>query len=181
MTAAPLEHYDTLPSVETADLRGLWRGSGVPTGHPLDGALERLGWFGKRFDDDDRVHPLVFRAGHGLTTVNPGLMPLAVALRVAPALRTAPAAVAFRAVRPLVATRRHRGRLREVRYRGVVSAALVYDDLPVIDAFRADTDGSVLGAMDARGMAQPYLFRLRRVGTTGADAGVEAGRRRAGA
>ncbi len=44
-------------------LRGLWRGSGEPTGHRLDGVLEQLGWFGKRFEDDERVHPLVFRTG----------------------------------------------------------------------------------------------------------------------
>ena len=163
MTGAGLEHYDSLPPLRSAHLRGLWRGFGVPTGHPLDGALERLGWFGKRFDDDEHVHPLVFRARHGLTSVHPGLVPLGLMLRVAPAMRFTPAPVGFMVVRPLMATRRHRARLREVRYRGVVSAALVYDDLPVIDAFRADADGSVLGAMDARGMAEPYLFRLRRV------------------
>lgn len=160
---AALAHYDALPPVATTALRGLWRGTGVPTGHPLDGVLERLGWFGKRFDDDDRVHPLVFRAGQGLSSVHPGLVPLGVVVRLAPVLRRAPAAAAFRVARPLLATRRHRARLREVRYRGVVSAALLYDDLPVVDAFRADVDGSVLGAMDARGTAEPYLFRLRRV------------------
>jgi hypothetical protein len=161
MTA--LDRFDALPPVATADLRGLWRGSGVPTGHALDGVLERLGWFGKRFDDDERVHPLVFRAGRGLITVNPALVPLGLVLRVTPLLRTAPAAAAFAAVRPLTRTRRPRARLREVRYRGVVSAALVYDDLPVIDAFRAVGDGSVLGAMDAREMTEPYLFALRPV------------------
>jgi hypothetical protein len=158
-----LDRFDALPPVATSDLRGLWRGSGVPSGHPLDGVLERLGWFGKRFDDDERVHPLVFRTGRGLAGVNPALVPLRLVLRAAPLLRTAPAATVFAAARPLVATRRPRARLREVRYRGVVSAALVYDDLPVIDAFRAAADGSVLGAMDARGMAQPYLFALRPV------------------
>lgn len=97
-----------------------------------------------------------------LVDLHPGRVPLAVVLRLAPLLRTPPAGPAFAVVRPLLRTHRHRARLREVRYRGVVSAALVYDDLPVIDAFRADDDGSVLGAIDARGMAQPYLFRLRR-------------------
>lgn len=166
-SSAALEHYDALPPLATADLRGLWRGSGVPTGHALDGALEALGWFGKRFDDDDSVHPLVFRTRRGLASVHPGRVPLAVVLRVAPLLRTAPAAAAFAVVRPALTTRRPRARLREVRYRGVTSAALVYDDLPVIDAFRRDDDGSVLGAMDARGMARPFLFRLHRTGTAG--------------
>lgn len=162
MTGTALDRFDALPPVAPFDLRGLWRGEGVPSEHPLDGVLERLGWFGKRFDDDERVHPLVFRVGRGLVSVNPALVPLGLVPPVAPLLRTAPAAAAFGVVRSLATTRRPRARLREVRYRGVVSAALVYDDLPVIDAFRAEQDGSVLGAMDARGMAQPYLFALRR-------------------
>lgn len=164
MANGALVRYDVLPPISTADLRGLWRGEGVPTGHPMDGALERLGWFGKRFDDDDLVDPLVFRTGRGgLVNVHPGRVPLGVVLRVARLLRTPPAGPAFGVVRPLLMTHRHRARLREVRFRGVVSAAIVYDDLPVIDALRADDDGSVLGAMDARGMARPFLFRLRRV------------------
>lgn len=166
---AALERFDALPPVEPAALRGLWRGRGVPTGHPLDGALERLGWFGKRVDDEERVHPLVFRAGGRLTSVHPGVVPLGLVLRVAPLLRTPPAAAAsalvLPLVLPLVRTRRPRGRLRAVRYRGVVSAALLYDDLPVLDAFRAVDEDTVLGAMDARGSDRPYLFELRRVAT----------------
>jgi hypothetical protein len=162
MTEAALERFDTLPPVSTASLRGLWRGSAVPTGHRLDGVLERLGWFGKQFDDDERVHPLVFRSRHGLTHINPALVPFGLVLRAAPLLRTPPAAGAFALARPLLSTRRPRARLRDVRYRGVVSAAMVYDDLAVIDAFRAVDDDTVLGAMDARGMAQPYLFQLHR-------------------
>ena len=163
MTAPALAHYDSLPPVSTADLRGFWRGSGVPSGHPLDGVLERLGWMGKRFDDDERVQPLVFRARRGPVAINPALVPLGLVLRAAPALRTPAAAGAFALARPLLTTRRPRARLREVRYRGVVSAALVYDALPVIDTFRAVDDDTVLGAMDARGMAAPLLFRLHRV------------------
>ncbi|GEK19867.1 DUF4334 domain-containing protein [Cellulomonas xylanilytica] len=162
-----LDHYDTLPAVPADRLRGLWRGSGEPTGHRLDGVLEQLGWFGKRFEDDERVHPLVFRTRRGLTSINPALVPLGVVLRVAPLLHTSAAARAFAVARPLVSTRRPHARLRDVRYRGVLSAALVYDDLPVIDAFRAVDDDTVLGAMDARGMPEPYLFRLTRVGVPG--------------
>ncbi|KRD44732.1 hypothetical protein ASE38_11770 [Cellulomonas sp. Root930] len=171
MTDAALERFDALPAVPTGSLRGLWRGSTVPTGHRLDGVLERLGWFGKQFDDDERVRPLVFRSRRGLTSLNPALVPFAVVLRAAPLLRTPPAARAFAVARPLMSTRRPRARLREVRYRGLVSAAMVYDDLPVIDAFRAVDDDTVLGAMDSRGMAEPFLFQLHRVG---ADAHQEA-------
>ena len=159
---AVLDHYDGLPPVPPAQLRGLWRGSGVPTGHRLDGVLERLGWFGKRFDDDERVHPLVFRARRGLTSIDPALVPLGAVLRAAPLLDSAAAAGAFAVARPLVSTHRPRARLRGVTYRGVLSTALVYDDLPVIDVFRALDDDAVIGVMDARGMTQPYVFRLDR-------------------
>jgi hypothetical protein len=94
--------------------------------------------------------------------VDSGTEALTLVLRAAPLLRTPPAAGAFALARPLLSTRRPRARLRDVRYRGVVSAAMVYDDLAVIDAFRAVDDDTVLGAMDARGMAQPYLFQLHR-------------------
>jgi len=40
---------------------------------------------------------------------------------------------------PLLATRRPRARLRPVEYRGVTSAAMSYDQLPIIDVFRSPT------------------------------------------
>lgn len=45
---------------------------------------------------------------------------------------------------------------------GVVSAAMVYDHLPIVDAFRAEDDDTVLGLMDRRGDRVPFLFRLHR-------------------
>ena len=68
LTAA-LARFDSLPPVEARRLRGEWRGSGVPTGHPLDGLLELYGWWGKRFDGPDDVHPLVFQDGRGRFSV----------------------------------------------------------------------------------------------------------------
>ena len=153
MTEAALEHFDSLPPVTTTSLHGVWRGSGVPTGHPLDGVLEHLGWYGKKFDDDERVHPLLFRTRRGLTSINPARVPFDVVLGAAPLLHGAPAAGLFALARPLMSTRRPRARLRDVRYRGVVSAGMVYDDVPVIDAFRSVDDDTLLGAMDARGNA----------------------------
>jgi hypothetical protein len=47
-------------------------------------------------------------------------------------------------------------------YRGVVSATMSYDDLPVHDVFRAVDGDTVVGAMDLRGLEQPFLFFLRR-------------------
>jgi len=37
-----------------------------------------------------------------------------------------------------------------------------YDQLPIIDVFRAVDDDTLVGAMDLRGLAEPYLFTLRR-------------------
>jgi hypothetical protein len=49
-----------------------------------------------------------------------------------------------------------------VEYRGVVSGTMVYDALPINDHFRAVDDDTLLGAMDLRGLADPFLFVLRR-------------------
>ena len=41
-------------------------------------------------------------------------------------------------------------------YRGVVSATMIYDSLPIIDIFRKVDDDTVLGAMDLRFTPQPF-------------------------
>jgi len=45
--------------------------------------------------------------------------------------------------------------LREVVYRGVCSATMIYDTQPIMDHFRTIDDDTVLGAMDRKGDAQP--------------------------
>jgi hypothetical protein len=162
-TAAALDLYDTLAPVRVEEMTGSWRGESLRTGHPLDGLLERFRWHGKRFHGPDEVHPLVFRAGRGRTTsVNPAFVPLAAVLRY-PWLGRAPLApTLFAAIRPLLGTRKPRARLRMTEYRGVVTATMVYDALPVCDAFRRIDDDTLVGAMDARGLELPFLFVLRR-------------------
>ena len=54
-------------------------------------------------------------------------------------------------------------RLREVSFRGKVSAAMVYDDLPVIDHFRKLDENTVLGLMDPKGRPVDFFFHLTRV------------------
>ncbi|WP_067486383.1 DUF4334 domain-containing protein [Actinomadura hibisca] len=54
-------------------------------------------------------------------------------------------------------------RLREISYRGAVSAAMVYDTQPIIDHFRRVSDTVVLGAMDAKGQQDTLYFHLTRV------------------
>ena len=42
-TAGALAFFDGLAPVDGESLPGFWWGSGLPTGHVLDGALEALG------------------------------------------------------------------------------------------------------------------------------------------
>jgi hypothetical protein len=164
--AAPadvLAFADRLPGVGVAEMTGRWRGAELPTGSPLDGLLTAYRWWGKEVLDADTVHPLLFPDRSGRPhPVQPAPAPLTL-LRRAPRLaRSAPARLAFTAVRPLLATRRPAARLRPVVHRGVPTAALVYDRLPVVDVFRAVTPDVLLGLMDARGLTDPFAFLLER-------------------
>lgn len=59
-------------------------------------------------------------------------------------------------------TDQFKARLRMTEYRGKLSATMIYDDWPTLDVFRQVDGDTVLGVMDARGMAAPYFFVLRR-------------------
>ncbi|MFI0355209.1 DUF4334 domain-containing protein [Actinomadura sp. 9N407] len=54
-------------------------------------------------------------------------------------------------------------RLREMSYRGTVSAAMIYDDQPIIDHFRRVSHDVVIGAMDAKAQESVLYFHLTRV------------------
>lgn len=67
-----LRRFDALQGIAPETMPGRWRGASLATGHPLDGVLEKLGWYGKAFESVDRVHPLLFRKASGeLTAVEP--------------------------------------------------------------------------------------------------------------
>ena len=146
------------------DLVGRWRGSELPTGSPLDGLLAAYGWWGKEVVDADTVHPLLVAGRHGKPyPVSPSLVPWALVLR-RPGLARAPLVRRLgRVARPLARTRRPGARLRTVTHRGVASAALVYDALPIVDVFRRVSQDVLLGLMDARGLDAPFAFLLTRV------------------
>lgn len=153
-----LARFDALPSVSPEEMLGDWRGVGLPTDHPLDGLLERLGWQGKRFRSADDADPLVFRPGIAL---DPRLMPVGLALRW-PRLAGSPVTrAAFRLALPLCRTRRPAARLATVGFRGTASAAMIYDRQPIIDHFRSIDASRVLGLMEMR-HADPYFFLLAR-------------------
>jgi len=156
-----LAFFDSLPPVGCEEITGRYRGRELVTGHPMDGLLEASGWYGKQFDDVDHVHPLLFRSpGGDIFAVEPRKVPLGLVPKV-------PAAVVGRsrsivgALKPALRTSKHRARLRAVEHRGVVTAAMVYDHLPIIDVFRRVDADTLLGVMDLRG-APPYFFILAR-------------------
>jgi hypothetical protein len=158
-----LAYFDSLPVVEPDEMLGRWRGSGLPTGSPLDGLLEAYGWYGKEFLDDEAVHPLLFadRSG-GPRPVDPSLLPIGLLRDYAGFLQLWPLRTALSSIRPLLYTTKPKARLREITHRGVVTAAMVYDSLPIIDIFRRVSDDVRLGAMDMRGLPAPFLFVLSR-------------------
>jgi hypothetical protein len=162
-TEEALELFDALPAVDTADLPGRWRGEEFPTGHPMDGALAAYHWQGKRFDSEEHAHPLLFRTWAGTLALRPGLVaPFLPLVMLLPWLKAPPLAALARAGLPLFATRRSRARLRMTRHRGVLTATMVYDEVPIQDVFRQVDGDTLLGLMDRKGMARPYFFVLRR-------------------
>lgn len=159
--AEALALYDELPAVRSADLLGAWRGRELRTGHPMDGLLEASGWWGKRFDSVDAVHPLLFSDAAGeIFAVDPRRVPLGLAGKV-PVTAVERGRRAMPVLRRVIGTTTPRARLRDIEHRGLVSAAMIYDHLPIIDHFRAVDEGTLLGVMDLRGAA-PYLFVLER-------------------
>jgi hypothetical protein len=161
--AEALAYFDSLPVVAPEEMLGRWRGSGLLTGSPLDGLLGAYGWYGKECLDDESVHPLLFtdRSGHP-RPVDPSMLPINALRDYAGFLQFWPLRTALVTLRPLLYTTKPKARLREMAHRGVVTAAVVYDSLPVIDVFRRVSDDVRLGAMDMRGLPEPFLFVLRR-------------------
>ncbi|PVG81874.1 hypothetical protein DDE18_14225 [Nocardioides gansuensis] len=160
--AAALELFDSLPAVKSTELTGRWRGRELRTGHPLDGLLEASGWWGKQFDGVDDVHPLLFADPSGeLFAVDPLRVPIGLTGKL-PVSVVARGRAALGVAKHALRTSRPRARLRDLEHRGVVTASMVYDHLPIIDSFRRVDEETMLGAMDQRGEPLPYFFILSR-------------------
>jgi hypothetical protein len=175
---AALALYDALEPVGLEEMTGSWRGEDLPTGNPFDGLLERFGWYGKRFDGPDHGHPLVFIARAGRTmSLNPAFVPIAVLIRYPWLVRAPFVPRLFCVLRPLLATGKPTARLRLTAYRGVVTATMCYDALPINDVFRKVDNNTVLGAMDLRGLQTPFMFVLRREPREASDSAQRGGGR----
>ncbi len=157
-----LAWFDELEPVDLAFMIGRWKGSEISTGHPQDGILQATRWYGKEFEDPETVHPLLHLDGRGrLFRVKPRPSLVYLSLRM-PVLKSKPLRPFSLLATRLLKTRVSQARIRMVEYRGKVSAAMIYDRLPINDHFRIIDDSSVLGLMDFKGLQQPYFFVLRR-------------------
>lgn len=168
----PLERQQTafkkfqgLPPVEPHELVGLWSGRGTSSGHPFDGVLENLGWFGKRFTPDLRADALLFRSGERrLVAIDAKRIPLRSALRFHQLGRTRIARNLFSYLQRHLRANGPIASVDTVPFGGLASAAMVYDKQPIVDYFRRIDDNHVMGAMVISGEDRLYFFELERVG-----------------
>ncbi len=160
------ELFDGLEGVTPAFMTGMWKGTEIPSGHPMDGLLSLAPWYGKKFYDAESAAPLIMRDKKGrLYSADPDrLLKYA---RLITAVPFKPAGIdpnIFDPFLKLFSTSKYRARVREVRYRGTVSAAMIYDHLEIIDVFRKIDENTVLGVMDFKGKMHEkgFFFILRR-------------------
>ncbi|WP_104668862.1 DUF4334 domain-containing protein [Ensifer adhaerens] len=161
---AALERFRRLPPITPRELVGLWRGRCIATGHPFDGVLENLGWFGKRFGSDLRADALLFRAGPGrLRAIDPKWAPLRLALRCHRFGRTLIARSIFSHLQRVFQAKGPVACLKTLAFDGAASAAMVYDDQPIIDHFRKIDENRIMGLMIIRNDQRVYAFELTRM------------------
>ena len=141
--------FDSLPPVSAEGLCGRWRGSGLPSGHPMDGLLERFGWYGKEFNGPEDVQPLLCKGRSGeIFGLNPAFVPMGLVSRHVGLFHNRFAEAAFALSARAARTTRPTARLRMTEFRGVVTATMIYDRLPIQDVFRAAARDVLLGVMD---------------------------------
>lgn len=150
--------FDELKPITTDFLVGSWTGGSFDTGHPVHQQLGGMQWAGKDFRGVDDVDPvMVLKDGARVWESEFGHA--RVRLLSGP-LHTDELRSAKRANQNT-----YYPQLREVKFRGQVSAAMVYDNLPIIDQFRYVDQDTVMGAMDNKILkdAGTYYFYLNRM------------------
>ncbi|WP_409564408.1 DUF4334 domain-containing protein [Rhizobium sp. BK512] len=156
--------FRSLEPVDPLEMTGLWRGAGIPSGHPLDGVLENLRWFGKRFHPDRRADALLFQWLPGrLVAVDPRFVPLGLAIRLAPLGRTSLARSLFSLLHKAFRARGTTAALEVRAFEHVASAAMVYDRQPIVDHFRRVNDSTLAGMMCVRDDERRFFFKLTRI------------------
>ena len=164
--ATPEEAYEVFQSLETIStefMHGRWKGYDIDTGHRFNGLFEASGWYGKMYLNDEEVHPLVFFGDDKseLWSVNPKMMPFRMNLPVDELVGTV-----MRLGRFALETKESKARLRNLEFKGRVSASMIYDEVSIIDIFVKIDDNRVLGIMDLKGepnrLSDPFFFVLER-------------------
>lgn len=159
-----LDWFRTLEPVDTAEMIGLWRGSGCPSGHPLDGVLENLGWFGKRFHQNLRADALLFeKAPRKLIAIDPAYFPIRWTFGFASIGRKAFARSLFPHITPHLRARGTTAFLQSRMDDELITAAMVYDRQPIVDVFRRSKHGQMIGKMIIEGDPRHYFFELAKV------------------
>ena len=167
--------YDSLEPVSAKFMLGVWKGSECRTGHIMDGMLTIAPWYGKAFMSKEKVHPLVFEDKSGKKyCVDPRKVfryieePAIMKLLTKFTQKVDTGKLSFDSYKldpvfKTFKTVKSKARLREIRYRGGVTAAMIYDDLAIIDIFRKIDDTTVLGVMDLKGKMgeKGYFFLLK--------------------
>ncbi|MEF0941427.1 DUF4334 domain-containing protein [Rhizobium sp. BR 362] len=158
-----LAYFDSLSVAPVTGLAGLWQGHGVASEHPLDGVLENLGWYGKRFTTDLRADALLFAVGpHRLVAIDPAMIPLRLAFRFHRFGRTQVARNLFSYLQKICRAKAPVASLRSMSFRGKTSTAMVYDRQPITDHFRRIDEDRLLGVMAVEGVDRHYFFVLTR-------------------
>lgn len=161
-TQAAFDLFDSLLAPQVEDLYGLWKGSDIKTGHPLEGYLTAAGWYGKFFKSNESVFPLIMKRGNGkLYALNPKLLPLSLPFQKLPLQ-----VIRFLGkLAPLILrTKKSSARLRQVQYRDSLCPAMIYNDKAIIDIFKQYDRNTLVCLMDTQcfNTKQPYFFLLER-------------------
>ena len=151
--------FDGLDPVTPDFMIGRWKGYEIATNHPMDGLLIPTGWYGKWFITNEEVHPLLFFTYRkkSLYSVNPKLIPLQMKF---PKTRLLGLMMAM--LKPVLQTKKSTARIRMVEYRGKYTGTMAYDEKAIFDHFAKIDDNTMLGAMDLKRSAAPYIFVLER-------------------
>ena len=158
-----LTWYRSLEPIKPAEMIGLWTGAGIASGHPLDGVLENLQWFGKHFHPDMRADALLFQFRHDrLVPINPSFIPIRAAIRFASFGKTTVARNWFSYLQQAVRAKGTTASLSLLRFDGAETAAMIYDRQPIIDYFRRISEDEVAGMMVVQADDRRYFFKLRR-------------------
>ena len=161
--AEAIAFFTQLQPISPPELIGLWKGSTIATGHPLDGALESLGWYGKRFHADRRADALVFSTGsRRLVPLDPARIPLGLALQFSGLAKRQWFRNLFSYALKALWARGSVASVGMASFEGIESAAMTYDAQPIVDHFRRVDDDRLMGVMEIKEDPRHYVFLLQR-------------------